>query len=111
MLRQVARSFRLTLPERLRFVLAPDLLSFVWPGVRLAITVSLLVAVGAELIGAAPGLGSALQQSLLQNRNDSLFAYVLTACSLGLLVNAGLVLVQKRTLWWHPSVRAKGQSK
>jgi ABC-type nitrate/sulfonate/bicarbonate transport system permease component len=111
MLRQVARSFRLNLADRLRFVLAPDLLSFIWPGIRLAVTVSLLVAVGAELIGAAPGLGMALQQALLQNRNDSLFAYVLTACSLGLLVNAVLVFIQKKTLWWHPSMRGKGAAK
>ncbi len=102
---QVSRSFRLRMRDRIRFVLAPDVLAFVWPGLRLAVTASLLVTVGAELIGGAPGIGSAIQQALLFNQQDTMFAFVVTSALFGLIVNFLLLGLQRRLLWWHPSMR------
>ena len=59
----------------------------------------------AQLIGAAPGIGSAILLAQLSDRTDSLFAYVLAACFLGLMINALLMWAQRKVLWWHPSMR------
>lgn len=104
-LARVARSFRLTRADRLRYVLAPEFLAFFWPGIRMAVTASLLVTVGAELIGGAPGVGRAIQDALLINNQATMFAYVITAALIGLIINAGLMLLQRKLLWWHPSMR------
>ena len=104
-LRQVARSYHLTLAHRIRYVLAPDALAFIWPGLRLAVTVVLLVAVGAQLIGGAPGLGFEIQAALTSNKQDVMLAYVVASMLLGLSFNSALGWAQKKWLWWHPSVR------
>lgn len=104
-LSRVARSFRLTLPDKVRYVLAPEFLAFFWPGVRMAVTASLLVTVGAELIGGAPGIGRAIQDSLLVNQQATMFAYVIAAALIGLGINAVLMILQRKLLWWHPSMR------
>lgn len=104
-LARVAKSFRLTFKDRIQYVLAPEFLAFFWPGIRMAVTASLLVVVGAELIGGAPGLGRAIQDALLVNQQASMFAYVLTAAFTGLGINAVLTLLQRKLLWWHPSMR------
>lgn len=108
-LAQVSKSFQLSWNMRLRFVLAPDIMAFVWPGLRLAVTASLLVAVGAELIGGAPGIGSAMQDSLSLNQQAAMMAYVVSAAVLGLALNMTLAVLQERLLWWHPSQRKGGR--
>lgn len=105
MLAQVSRAFRLRWSDRIRFVLAPDAAAFIWPGLRLAVTAALLVGVGAELIGSAPGIGAQMQVALSQNQQDTMLAYVVTAATLGLALNMGLSLLQEKMLWWHPSMR------
>lgn len=105
MLFQVSRSFRLKPLHRIRYVLAPDILAFIWPGIRLAVTAALLVTVAAQLIGGAPGIGSSIQNALLSEKPVTMFAYVIAAALFGLAINAGLVLIQAKLLWWHPSLR------
>lgn len=104
-LARVSRSFRLTVADRIRYVLAPDVLAFVWPGLRLATTAALLVTVSAELIGGSMGIGSEIMNAQIYNRSATLYAWVLTACFLGLLINAVLGVLQRKLLWWHPSMR------
>lgn len=104
-LHRVARSFRLSNADRIRFVLAPDTLAFIWPGLRIAVTASLLSTIGAQLIGGAPGLGLSILDAQIANQQPAMYAYVITACFLGLLINGGLALLQRRLLWWHPSMR------
>lgn len=106
-LHSVARSFRLSRRDRLAYVLAPDTLAFIWPGLRMATTAALLVTVSAELIGGSRGIGSEILNAQIYNRASTLYAWVLTACFLGLLINAGLAAFQQKLLWWHPSMRGK----
>jgi ABC-type nitrate/sulfonate/bicarbonate transport system permease component len=106
-LHRVALSFRLTFRDRLRYVLAPDALAFIWPGIRLATTAALLVTVFAELLGGAKGMGSEIMEAQIYNRPENLYAWVVTACFLGLLINGGLAFLQRKLLWWHPSLRGR----
>lgn len=106
-LHRVARTYHLTWRDRVLYVLAPDALAFIWPGVRLATTAALLVTIFAELLGGTVGIGSAIMEAQIYNRPAALYAWVLTACFLGLILNGLLALVQKKLLAWHPSMRGK----
>ena len=103
--RDAARSFRLTAWGRVRFLLVPSVTPFVATGLRIAATVSLLLSVTAEYIGGAPGLGTELGQAEMAGNLPEMYAYILTAATLGVAINIGFISLQRRLLWWHPSVR------
>lgn len=107
-LHRVARSFRLRATDRLVYVLAPDVLAFIWPGIRLATTSALLVVVFAELLGGGTnGIGSQINNAQLYDAPTTMYAWVLTSCLLGLAINSILAAIQRRVLWWHPSMRGR----
>lgn len=107
LLHRVSRSYRLTMQDRIMYVLAPEALAFVWPGIRLATTTSLLAVIFTELLGGKDGIGVELMDTQIYNQTDQLYAWVLTACALGLLINGGLAVIQKYVLGWHPAFRGK----
>ena len=106
-LHRVARSYKLTVSDRITYVLAPQALAFIWPGVRLATTTSLLAVIFTELLGGREGIGVELTNAQIYNQSEHLYAWVVTTCFLGLLINGGLALSQKYLLGWHPAFREK----
>ena len=104
--RQVVRAFRISPIERIRFVYAPSMMPFLMTGLRIAASISLLIAVTAEYLGRVPGLGVEMRDSG-DTDPQATFVYMFTAGTLGLLLNIALVALQKRLLWWHPSQRGK----
>lgn len=104
-LARVARSYRLSLRYRIAYVIAPELLVFLWPALRLAATLSLLVTVTTELITGAPGIGSAIRTATTSVRTDDLFAYVIVSALLGLAINLVLAGVQMKAFAWSNQVR------
>jgi ABC-type nitrate/sulfonate/bicarbonate transport system permease component len=104
-LKDVARSFGFTRWIRLRHVFLPSVLPFAMTGIRVAATISLLLTVTGEMLGGAPGIGTQIQNALNGEDQPQMYAYVLTAAALGLIVNGTVHLVQQRVLRWHPSVR------
>lgn len=104
--RQVVRAFRIGHLERIRFVYAPSMMPFLTTGLRVAASISLLVAITTEYLGRTPGLGVAMRDSGDTDPHAT-FVYMLTAGALGLLLNIALVALQRRVLWWHPSQRRK----
>lgn len=104
-IRQVATSYRLDTWTRIRTVYVPSALPFIMTGLRISATISLLIAISSEFLGGASGLGSRLFNTLIVDDTAKMFAYVVTAALLGVLLNVILSLVQARLLWWHPSQR------
>jgi NitT/TauT family transport system permease protein len=81
----------------------PSSLPFVMAGLEVAMVLSLVGAIVAEFVGAEAGLGM-----LIQSRNFSMdvageFAILFILGAMGLLLNAVLVGVRKRVLFWDPS--------
>lgn len=105
--RQVAKSYRLTMGDRIRSVYIPSSMPFIMTGLRISATISLLISISSEFLGGANGLGQRLANMLIINDNDRLFVYVFTAALLGVLLNVILTAAQRRILWWHPSERGK----
>jgi ABC-type nitrate/sulfonate/bicarbonate transport system permease component len=105
LLGDVARAFRLTRRSRFLDIFWPSSLPFVMSGLRVTGTICLLLTVSGELIGGAPGIGTQIQLALNAVDNPRMYAEVIAAAFLGLVVNALLGALRTRVLRWHPSVR------
>ncbi|MEO5533903.1 MAG: ABC transporter permease, partial [Pseudolysinimonas sp.] len=106
--RDTARSFGLGTVARLRYVVLPTALPYLSTGVRLGGTVALVLAVTAELVIGNPGLGRliTLAQSGI-GAQTTLYALVVIAGMLGLIINLVLRALERRVLSWHHSVRTE----
>lgn len=104
---ETARSYGLGPWARVRHVLWPTALPYVMTGVRLAAAVALILAVTAELIIGAPGLGSRIAVAQASQAVPEMYALVVVTGMLGLLINVGARTVERRTLAWHQSVRGE----
>ncbi|GAA3906492.1 ABC transporter permease [Streptomyces lacrimifluminis] len=102
-----ARSYRLGTWGRLRHVMWPTALPYVMTGVRLAATVALILAVTAELVIGAPGLGQEIAVAQTSGAVPQVYALVLVTGLLGVAVNLVARAVERRALHWHQSVRTE----
>jgi len=103
--RDVAAAFGLPAGVRWRTLVLPSVLPLVLVGVRVSATIALLLAVAAELVGGAPGVGAQITAAQLAGQTDEAYVYVICAALLGIGINALMRLVERRTISWHPSVR------
>ncbi|HCT80612.1 MAG TPA: ABC transporter permease [Micromonosporaceae bacterium] len=99
-----ARSFGLGMWARIRHVTWPTALPYVMTGVRLAATVALVLAVTAELIIGSPGLGQHIAVAQASQAVPEMYALIVVTGLLGVIVNICFRAVERRVLWWHPSV-------
>jgi sulfonate transport system permease protein len=84
--------FKIGLPSAL-----PDILA----GMRLSMTVSLIVAVVGEMIASQPGLGQAILLAARSFRASDLFAGIALLGAIGFASNALLALAERRLLRWQ----------
>ncbi|WP_281250002.1 ABC transporter permease [Rhodococcoides yunnanense] len=103
--REMALSYRVPRPLKNFVVVLPSAAPFIATGLRIAGTMSLLLAIGAELIGGAPGLGSAIVQFQLVGDVDGVFAIVVVTAVLGIVLNQFMLNLERKVLRWHPSHR------
>ncbi|MPY56860.1 ABC transporter permease [Streptomyces spongiae] len=104
---ETARSYGLGTWARVRHVLWPTALPYVMTGVRLAAAVALILAVTAELVIGAPGLGARIMIAQTSQAVPEMYALVVVTGLLGLLINVGARTVERRALAWHQSVRGE----
>ncbi|MFI6654006.1 ABC transporter permease [Streptomyces sp. NPDC050523] len=104
---ETARSYGLGTWARVRHVLWPTALPYVMTGVRLAAAVALILAVTAELVIGAPGLGQQIAVAQSSQAVPEMYALIVVTGLLGLLINVGARTVERRALAWHQSVRGE----
>ncbi|MEU8845871.1 ABC transporter permease subunit [Streptomyces sp. NPDC048564] len=104
---ETARSYGLGTWARVRHVLWPTALPYVMTGVRLAAAVALILAITAELIIGAPGLGKLIGVAQASQAVPEMYALIVVTGLLGLLINVGARTVERRALAWHQSVRGE----
>jgi ABC-type nitrate/sulfonate/bicarbonate transport system permease component len=104
---ETARSYGLGTWARIRYVLWPTALPYVMTGVRLAAAVALILAVTAELVIGAPGLGKLIGVAQSSQAVPEMYALIVVTGVLGLLINVGARTVERRALAWHQSVRGE----
>ncbi len=98
---ETARSFRLGRPQRVVFVIAPAVSPAVATSIRLAATLSVLIAVGTELLATGSGLGYMVAQAQVNDQIPRLYALVLIIGLLSVALNVGLELAEGHLLAWH----------
>ena len=105
--RDVARAYRLGRRDRIFSVILPSAAPFIATGVRIAATMSLLLAIGAELLGGAPGIGNSIAVAQQTPDIPTMYAFVVVAALLGVGLNLAMVNIEGRVLAWHPSHRSR----
>ena len=103
---EVARAYRLRRRDRVFRVILPSAAPFVATGIRLAATVCLLLAIGGELIGGAPGVGN--QITLLEQAGDisQMWVYIVLTAGFGVIVNIVMLRIERKALKWHSAQRS-----
>ena len=101
MLLDVARILKFSLAEKLFRVILPGALPSIFAGVRIALSIGLVMMVISELIAANDGLGFYIlrNQRLFQTAN--VYAGVLMLGTIGLILTLALISIENRVLAWH----------
>lgn len=87
-LTDVARSLKLSPLETVFTILLPAAAPAILVGARLSLTLSLIMAVAAEMVGNPVGLGYAVVREQQSMHPDRMFAYVLMMGALGIALDA-----------------------
>jgi ABC-type nitrate/sulfonate/bicarbonate transport system permease component len=102
---ETARVFRLTTVERLRLVIVPSALPKIFAGLRLSLSLSLILMVFSELQpGAADGIGFQLVEATTRFDYETVWAAIVLLGVLGYLLNMALLVVERRVLAWQRPV-------
>jgi ABC-type nitrate/sulfonate/bicarbonate transport system permease component len=103
---ETGKVFGLSKWQRLRSITFPSLLPYLATGLRIASSLSLIVAVTAEIVGGVPGIGAEIQTAALNGIYDAMYGWLILSGVLGLVLNLALERTERRLLRWHPSHRA-----
>lgn len=95
------RIYRIPRALWFRRVLLPAALPFVATGVRISASISILVAVGIEVLTQVPGIGRLITLAQEAQRWDMAFAYLFFAGVFGWAVAALLARTENRLLAWN----------
>lgn len=82
-------------------VALPAALPTIFTGIRLAGGASVLVLIAAEMVGATAGLGYFIDYAQENYQIPQMYAAILTTAVLGLVVNYGLIWLEKRFSRWR----------
>lgn len=99
--REVARSLGMT---RLSFawkIALPSSMPDILSGLRLALTVALILTVVGEMITVQGGLGALIINGARRFNSPNIFAGIVLLGLIGLLTNAGLSIIQNHLLRWQ----------
>jgi sulfonate transport system permease protein len=99
--REVARALQLSNAAFVFKIGLPNALPDILGGLRLALTVSLIVSVVGEMIASQSGLGQAILLAARSFRASELFAGILLLGGIGFASNALLALAERRLLNWQ----------
>lgn len=94
-LRDVGRALALDRADVVRKIALPHALPDILAGLRLALSVALIVSVVGEMVAAQPGLGQNILLAARAYRSSELMAGIALLGALGLAGNTGLALVQR----------------
>jgi ABC-type nitrate/sulfonate/bicarbonate transport system permease component len=101
-----AQVFRLSALDRIRFVIVPSALPKIFAGLRLALSLSLILMVFSELLpGTSDGLGFMLTNAQSQSDLGTLWSVIVLLGVLGYLFNSILLVVERRVLARHRGAR------
>jgi ABC-type nitrate/sulfonate/bicarbonate transport system permease component len=102
---ETGKVFGLTPRQILWNIMLPSVLPYLATGVRIASSLSLIVAISTELVGGVPGLGAEMAAAAQNGIYEAMYGLLLVSGILGLILNGVLERIEKRLLRWHVSHR------
>ncbi|MFC5831729.1 ABC transporter permease [Nonomuraea insulae] len=103
---QTCQAFRLSRAERLFRVILPSALPKMFAGLRLALSLSLIVMVFSELLpGTTNGIGFQLTEAYSTFDLPAMWGGIVLLGVLGYLLNELFLVVERRVLAWHRSAQ------
>jgi ABC-type nitrate/sulfonate/bicarbonate transport system permease component len=103
--KEMARSFGMGWWMRLRHIVLPSCAPYLATGLRISASVALILVVTGEYVVGLPGLGSEVLVAQSSGAYTRMYALIVMAGLLGLIVNMCFHAVERRVLFWHPSQR------
>jgi ABC-type nitrate/sulfonate/bicarbonate transport system permease component len=100
------RSFRVPRSHWITMVVLPAALPKIFAGLRVSLSLSLVLMVISELVGAANGLGTQIVDAQRQYDYDDMWSMVVLLGVLGYGLNAALLALERRVLAWQPTRNA-----
>ncbi|MEV0378902.1 ABC transporter permease [Nonomuraea sp. NPDC050643] len=98
---ETATVFNLSRAQRLRVVVLPAASPKIFAGLRLSLSLALILMVITELIGGTDGIGYQLLQAQRSFDGAGVWAAIALLGILGYVVNSLFVLAERRVLVWH----------
>lgn len=102
---ETARVFRTSQPRWLFGVVLPAASPKIFAGLRISLSLALILMVISELIGTTDGLGRALEDAKGEFSIPDMWAVIVLLGILGYLLNAVLLAIENRVLRWHHGAR------
>jgi ABC-type nitrate/sulfonate/bicarbonate transport system permease component len=99
---ETARSFRLPRRQWVFGVVLPVAMPKIFAGLRVSLSLALILMVVSELLGATNGIGYQLSAAKSQFQFTKMWAIVVMLGILGYLFNTILLVVERRVLRWQP---------
>lgn len=106
---ETAHSYRVPARRRITRIVFPSALPYLTTGLRIAVSVALVLAVTAELVTGAPGLGEGIIRAQSAGAVTPMYALIVATGLIGLLLNMVLGGIESRVLRWHPSQRRESR--
>lgn len=103
---EVADVFEKNKIQILLNIIIPSALPFIFTGLRIGVGMAWMCVVGAELIASASGIGYLIMSSREMLQSDIMFAGVFSIGLIGLLIDNGLSLIEKRLLKWNSNTNS-----
>jgi len=103
--RETARAYGLGPVARFGQVVLPSTLPYLATGLRISSAIALILAVTAELVVGAEGLGRAIVTAQTAAQVPTMYALIAVTGTLGWLLSTGFQAVETRLLHWHPAQR------
>ena len=102
---ELLRSLNASKREILWHLRIPNALPHFFAAMRLGVSLSLIGATVAELVGSREGLGHMITLAAIQLRTTEVFSGVVVLAAMGIVLTEIVAIVQTRVLYWHESER------
>lgn len=97
-----ARTFRLSRAKRILRVVLPAAAPQIMTGLRISLSITLILVVISEMVGSSDGIGYFILNAQRRLKIDQMYAGMLALALLGYLLNQGFLILCKRLLRGRP---------
>ena len=105
---ETARAFQLSAAARLIWLIVPGAAPKIFSGLRLGLSLSLILMVFSELVGSGNGIGYELTNASSSFDLPAMWSGIVLLGILGYILNLLLLAVELRVLAWHRGARQAG---